>query len=355
MKIGEEFLNDLLITNTPFIDVRASVEFEHGHLPGAVNLPILNNHERSEVGTVYKRQGREAAVALGHQLISGAVKAERMAAWIEFIRRYPDTAIYCFRGGLRSQITQKWLQEIGIERPILQTGYKGARHHLDLELQKFCRNTKFLTVSGMTGCGKTRFLQNARRLKHQGVIDLEDLANHRGSAFGALPEPQPSQAQFEILLSTECLKITNSPKQTVLIEDESRLVGRCALPQVLFTALRSAEVIWLEEPLEKRVENIFEDYILKAASISMFDQYKKAVLSITPKLGGLRSKEILELIEHCKADYCATGGLTRNLEWIEKILVYYYDPVYHNSLTRRQVTSVFRGSGALALEALRGQ
>jgi tRNA 2-selenouridine synthase len=125
--ITAEYYKSLFFEDTPLIDVRAPVEFATGSLPNSVNLPILNDEERALIGTTYKTQGRETAIQLGHQLISGDVKEQRLQAWRSYIDLHPHAVIYCFRGGLRSQITQQWLKEAGIQRPLITGGYKAVR------------------------------------------------------------------------------------------------------------------------------------------------------------------------------------------------------------------------------------
>lgn len=353
------------MANTPLIDVRAPIEFQQGSLPGAVNLPILNDQERALIGTTYKQQGQEAAVKLGYELISGAVKESRVQLWAESIQANPQTVIYCFRGGKRSQITQQWLREIGIERPIIEGGYKAVRGFLISELERYSQTHSFRVLTGATGSGKTRFLQE---LKNEiGLVDLEKLAHHRGSAFGSMGVPQPSQIDFENQLSLKLIRLDRDfPKDfKPLIEDESRLIGACHLPGAFFESLRSSSVIWIDEPLDKRVDNIFKDYIvdsaiglavasiprcaeeveiLKSEALRLFDRYKNAVKAITRKLGGLRAQEILVDLLAAETQFLESGELFANRIWIEKLISWYYDPMYSGSLEKRQSHVLFKGS-----------
>lgn len=366
-------LKKIFLQRVPFIDVRAPVEFQAGHLPGAVNLPILNNEERALIGTTYKREGREAAIRLGYQLISGPVKDERVAAWESFLRQHPDAILYCFRGGQRSQITQQWLQEKGWSRPLLIGGYKKARQFLIDEIEGFSRSRKMLVLSGPTGSGKTVFLRQAQDFYP--TVDLELLASHRGSAFGAMDKRQPTQIDFENQMAVRLLEIEDNCSVSVrpLVEDESRLIGKVCQPASFFKCLRDSEVIWLEEPLEVRVENIFKDYILDTAlgecisqiprcadeldilrtqAMSVFAKFKVSLQMISTRLGGLRYKEILQDLESAEEEFIQHNSLAKNRLWIEKTLLYYYDPLYLGSLDRRQVKVTFRGASKEAMEFL---
>ncbi len=189
-------LKELFSNNTSLIDVRSPVEFEQGAFPSAVNLPVLDNEQRREVGICYKEHGQEAAIELGHTLVSGTDKREKMEKWIAEIKKHPDAVIYCFRGGLRSKITQGWLREAGVNIPIIEGGYKRLRNYLLANLEEQVEANSFLVISGNTGSGKTEILNNLSTKGHR-AIDLEGLANHRGSAFGEEATPQPSQVDFD--------------------------------------------------------------------------------------------------------------------------------------------------------------
>ncbi|WP_415063586.1 tRNA 2-selenouridine(34) synthase MnmH [Bdellovibrio sp.] len=366
-------LKNLFLQDTPFIDVRAPVEFAQGSLPGAVNLPILNDEERALIGTTYKQSGQDAAVRLGYQLISGAVKEERVQRWQSFISAHPQTVLYCFRGGKRSQITQQWLKDIGVERPLIVGGYKATRQFLMNEIEAFAKKKSLLVVSGPTGSGKTDLLKEAAAFYPS--IDLEGLAHHRGSAFGSLDSAQPSQIDFENRLAVTLIKVEdkNDLQLRPIVEDESRLIGRVTQPMIFFERLRTSEVLWIDEPLEVRVENIFKDYIentdlgmahsqtarcaeelqiLRSQALRVFEKYKKSLMSIHRKLGGLRTQEIMADLETSEHNFLNSNEVLSNKVWIEKLLNYYYDPLYLGSLERRQVSVCFKGTKKQALEYL---
>jgi tRNA 2-selenouridine synthase len=345
--LNSEILRELFKKNTAYIDVRAPVEFAQGHLPGAINLPILNDEERAIIGTTYKKEGSEAATKLGYQLISGEVKNSRLQQWLSFIKKNPEAYLYCFRGGQRSQITQKWMAEAGVQRPLIIGGYKRARTFLMNETERLSESQPLLILSGTTGSGKTTFL-NAVSEFYQGV-DLERLACHRGSAFGAMSVEQPAQTYFENNLAVHLIRSEN--KKPLLLEDESHLIGRCAIPKIFFEKMRQAPVLWLDVSLEERIQNIYYDYITiniasleKAEALQVFSRYKNSMQGISKKLGGLRTQELLDLLIVCEKEFLEAGHLENNKKWIEKLLVYYYDPLYLSSLERRRVKILFKGS-----------
>lgn len=338
------------------MDVRAPVEYEQGHLPGALNRPLLNNEERALIGKTYKESGQDVAVALGYRLISGEVKESRLRQWLEALQD-PQSVLYCFRGGKRSQITQGWLREAGLERPLIEGGYKAVRQFLMNEIAVFSQAHEFLVVAGPTGSGKTHFI-NAVAAEYPS-LDLEALARHRGSAFGAGPVAQPTQINFENSLAKAVIrledKITSGCRP--IVEDESRLIGKCCLPGEFFERLRASEVLWLEEPFEQRVRNIHADYISRSPigqslegkaseqeALNTFAKYQGAVHAISRKLGGLRTQEVLADLAGSEVSFRKQGETESNLIWIAKLLEYYYDPLYLGSLNRRGVRVAFRGS-----------
>lgn len=326
-KLGADQFERLLLGSTRWIDVRAPVEFSAGAVPGAINLPLLSNEERHRIGITYKQQGREAAVKLGHELVSGEVKETRLRAWLEASQDV-GTIIYCFRGGLRSQITQSWLREAGVSRPIITGGYKALRRFLLGILEQ--RIPELEVVSGPTGSGKTTFLHASGKP----FLDLEELAAHRGSAFGAMDRAQPSQADFENALALAILRLPKGEK--VLVENESRLIGHCYIPELFFHKMKASPKIHLEKPFEERVENIFRDYILESRlgqknDLSRFDDFRKSVIAISRKLGGARAQEILQDLDLCRKEFETERKLDRNRVWIGKLLEWYYDPLYRRA------------------------
>ena len=348
----------MFLSEIPLIDVRAEVEFAEGSLPNAVNLPIMNNEERAKVGTAYKVSGREVAMALGHRLVSGEVKTARLKAWTEQIEKNPTAVFYCYRGGLRSKITQQWLKEAGIDRPLIEGGFKNARQYLRNSIDECAREKEFLMLSGPTGSAKTRIIALAGRIYPS--VDLEALARHRGSAFGAWSEPQPPQVDFENQLAVSLLKL-KAETRPLLLEDESRLIGRSVLPPLFFDRMRASEVLLVTESFELRVQNIFEDYVLGTdlsgdddARISkVYGRYQVALHSIGRRLGGLRLQEIRTSLQNAEFEHRAGRGLEANKIWISQLLQYYYDPIYRSSLDKRNPKILFQGRSAEILDKLK--
>src|SRR6476646_9398307 len=198
---------------TIVVDVRTPLEFEQGHIPGAVNIPIFTNEERVIVGTSYKQQGRQAAILLGFELTG--------PKWADFIRRAEELApdkkilVHCWRGGMRSGAMAWAFDLYGFDVGTLKGGYKAFRR---AGIDAFSKPYPFVILSGSTGCAKTRTLQQMKALGEP-VIDLEDLAQHQGSAFGSMGKlTQPSQEQFENLLGVELQKMDIS--KHIWLEDE---------------------------------------------------------------------------------------------------------------------------------------
>ncbi len=329
-KIFEPDFKSLFLGDTKWIDVRAPIEFGAGSLPGAINLPLLTDSERHDVGLIYKQKGQEAAIELGHRLVSGEVRESRVEAWLSELEQHPGAILFCFRGGLRSQLTQQWLHERGVDRPIVSGGYKALRRYLQTALETCAGQQELLVVTGPTGSGKTEYLGTCGRP----YLDLEALASHRGSAFGALGQ-QPSQVDFENALAIELIRLQKI-EGPVLIEDESRRIGQRSIPEALFQKMKSSPKLKIEVSFENRVENIFTDYVLKSSlgasgDLGKFDDFRRSVMAISRKLGGLRAQEIMADLAVSQIEFEAGRGLDTNRVWIDKLLKWYYDPLYSGS------------------------
>jgi len=188
--------------DTPLLDIRAPIEFANGSFPSVLNVPLMTDDERHLIGIRYKEKGQESAIKLGRELVNGHLKEQRVGNWLDFVNKHPSGALYCFRGGLRSKIAQEWIyQQSGISYPRIKGGYKALRSFLINEMSRIVNEKIFLVVGGQTGCGKTLLLN-----KLENSIDLEGLANHRGSAFGNNVTPQPKQIDFENAFAIELIK-----------------------------------------------------------------------------------------------------------------------------------------------------
>jgi tRNA 2-selenouridine synthase len=341
--VAIEDLREDLMRGARWLDVRAPVEFAQGHVPGACNLPLLNDEERTVVGTTYKREGSKAAVELGHRLVCGAVKAERIGAWRDFLKA-EGAVIYCFRGGLRSRISQSWLSEEGVEIRRLDGGYKSARRFFMRETESIGRRLPLTVIAGSSGSGKTKLLRALAA--DRPVLDLEKLANHRGSAFGALSESQPSQPNFENQLALELMR-KNRAGGIVAIEDEGWTIGRLLVPSALFQNLSRSPLVCIEEPLEARAESIWQEYVRDAVAKhgqAAFTSLVKGVDRISRKLGGARSQEILAEIHAGEREFQTHGTLNASRDWILKLLTWYYDPFYEKHLSASLDRIRFRGT-----------
>ena len=192
MSWSEINLKKLFLQDTPLIDVRAPIEFKDGHFPCSINLPLMNDEERHLIGIEYKKLGQLKAIELGHKLVSGETKENRISDWVNFLKINPNAQLYCFRGGMRSQIATEWIADRGIKLEKITGGYKALRQFLLNTLEEKSKVVKLVVISGRTGTGKTPFLYQT----NLPMIDLEKLANHRGSSFGGMG-PQPTPINFE--------------------------------------------------------------------------------------------------------------------------------------------------------------
>lgn len=334
----------LLAAGTPFLDVRAPGEFARGSVPGAVNLPLLDDAERHRVGIVYKQSGHAAAVALGQRLVSGAVRVQRERAWRDFAAAHPDAWIYCWRGGERSAVVQAWLRELGVELPRVPGGFKALRNAGLRVLERAPGSKSWLVLGGRTGSGKTDLLQQVPC-----AIDLEGLANHRGSAFGARETPQPTPVTFENLLAVAWLRHRH---RHLVVEDESRTIGRLALPEGWHGRMQTAPLAVLEVPLEIRVGNIRREYVERPLARGqdaavLRARYADAVRRIERRLGGLRRRQVDQALERGFAH-------GEHDAWIERLLVWYYDPMYDHQLDGKRDRIIVQGCAARVLDHLRG-
>ena len=335
MRPDSEDYRSILLGKAPLLDVRAPVEFAQGSFPGAVNAPLMNDEERHLVGLQYKRAGQESAIRLGHQLVNGAVKEERVARWAQFARAHPDGYLYCFRGGLRSQVSQQWLAEAGIAYPRIVGGYKGMRGFLLETLERTIAQSRFLLVAGFTGSGKTDVIACLRH-----AIDLEALAHHRGSSFGKHATEQPMQIDFDNRLAIALLRLDDAGVRNIALEDESRHIGRCALPNALREAMLNSKVVWIDESLDSRVERILRDYVedlgqqfvRQRGEAYGFGEFAHRLLeslqNVKKRLGGERHARLDGLMREALAAQREGKGLDLHREWIRPLLSEYYDPMY---------------------------
>ncbi|MHC8305054.1 tRNA 2-selenouridine(34) synthase MnmH [Pseudomonas sp. PB3P13] len=360
MPIDVTDYRDIFLHDRPMMDTRAPVEFAKGAFPGVANLPLMNDSERQRIGTCYKEQGQQAAITLGHQLVSGPVKAQRIQAWAQFAQAHPDGLLYCFRGGLRSQIVQQWLKdEAGIDFARVGGGYKAMRTFLLETLDQAVTQCDFILLGGMTGTGKTEVLTQLNN-----GLDLEGHANHRGSSFGKRATGQPSNIDFENRLAVDLLKKRDRGIEQFVLEDESRMVGSCALPLPLFQGMQRFPMVWLEDSLQGRVERILRDYVVDLCAefigvhgeegFALFSERLLASLNnVQKRLGGERYRRLLILLEVALAEQARSGAVDLHRGWIEGLLREYYDPMYAFQREKKGARIEFVGEQAAVLEYLR--
>jgi len=339
----------IVLENRPLIDVRAPVEFKNGAFPHTVNLPLMNDEERRLVGIRYKQAGNEKAVELGEKLV-GPYKNERLARWKAFIELHPEAYLYCFRGGQRSQISQRWLHDSGVIIPRLKGGYKAFRHFLMNESERIAAKSNTLIIGGRTGSGKTLLLH-----KLENAIDLEGLANHRGSSFGNHITEQPTQISFEDALAYALIHHETKHGDHLVIEHESQSIGHIHIPKPIFENFKKGKLIILNTPIQERVQITFDEYVSTALLLyeSHFNEkgayiwsenIKKGLDRIKRRLGGERHRQITTLFLNAFQTQLQTGKTESHKHWIQILLESYYDPMYDYQIEKTALPIVFRGN-----------
>ncbi len=353
----------ILLNDIPLLDVRAPVEFNQGAFPLAENHPLIDNREREDIGIRYKDRGQDAAIKLGHELVQGEIKSQRISHWQSFFEQHPQGVLYCFRGGMRSKISQQWIYEkTGVIYPRIKGGYKAMRRFLIDELEASCRRINPVMLGGRTGIGKTILLQE---LKQQ--IDLEGIYHHRGSVFGKHVTPQPSQIDIENKLSIELLKLLSKQYSQIVFEDEGSNIGSRLIPDVLFKKMKQSPLILLEANVDERVNITFQEYIIEslaehqryngdeAGFTSWSEQLQLSIDKIQRRLGGVRYKQLKALLVDAIQQQISTGDIDSHKEWIKVLLVDYYDPMYDFQTEKKLDRIIFRGSQEAVLAYLKQQ
>ena len=292
---------------TAIVDVRSPGEYAEGHIPGAINMPIFNDKERSIVGTLYKNEGRQPAIETGLEIVG-----PKMA---EFARNAAEIAtsgkllVHCWRGGMRSE-SMAWLYErIGIQCFVLEGGYKAYRNFL---LRQLSDIPQLLVIEGPTGSGKTEILMNLKSMGEQ-VIDLETLAHHKGSVFGGIGQKmQPTTQQFQNDLLEEILNLDRSKR--IWVEGESKTIGRVFLPDSFWNRMNEATLIEINVSQEIRVKRLMHEYGMLPK-----EEMETAIISLGKRIGEVQKNEILN-------DY-----REGNLELVAAKLLDYYDKTYIHS------------------------
>jgi len=293
------------------IDVRTSAEFEQGHIPGAINIPLFTNEERAIVGTIYKKKTKKLAVLeglkfVGPKMYDFAVKAQKLAKDNKIL-------VHCWRGGMRSA-SMAWLFETtGLQADTLEGGYKAYRSFIRKALS---RNQKIHVLGGMTGSNKTDILKVMMEMGEQ-VIDLEGEARHRGSSFGQIGlEPQPTNEQFENNIAKLWLEL--DPEKVLWLEDESRAMGRVRIVEDMFDLIRKSPLIILQKTKQMRINHLVDEY----AELDK-GELENAIKRIEKRIGGLNLKMALEALRN--DDFAEVANLTLN----------YYDKTYTYGIEQR--------------------
>ncbi|MEZ4828152.1 MAG: tRNA 2-selenouridine(34) synthase MnmH [Bacteroidia bacterium] len=302
----------------PLIDVRSPGEYHHGHIPGAINIPLFDNEERKTVGILYKQKGRESAIAKGLEIVGP--KADGFIRQAKELNSGSKLMVHCWRGGMRSE-SMAWLwSTTGFDVTVLEGGYKAYRQNV---LSDFGKPLKLIILGGKTGSGKTAIL-HALAQEGEQVIDLEGLACHKGSAFGAIGQlPQPTVEQFENDLHQALGKL--DAERHIWIEDESHSIGRVYIPQLFYDQMKSAPVHVIEIPLEARVTRLMEEY-----AGAPKDQLVEALMKIQKRLGGNDVKKAISALD--AGDY-KTGA---------EIALHYYDKAYTHGLMQKSPKLIYK-------------
>jgi tRNA 2-selenouridine synthase len=321
----DEFLK--LAETHPVFDVRSPGEYNHAHMPGAISLPLFTDEERKEVGTAYKQISREQAIKIGLDYFGP--KMRKMVEQVETAGSQQSAdgslptanciLVYCWRGGMRSGAVSWLLDMYGFKVYTLIGGYKKFRNHV---LDTFKKPYLFNIIGGYTGSGKTELLKNLKE-KGEKVIDLEGIANHKGSAFGAIGlPPQPTQEMFENLLSCELSAVgcqAELAEAPIWLEDESQRIGLVNIPGDIWKNMRGSKVWFLDIPFEERLKHITPEY-----GVLEQDKLIAAIERISQKLGHLNAKTAILLLKE--------GKISESFD----ILLRYYDKFYFRSLHNRE-------------------
>ncbi|NDJ58591.1 tRNA 2-selenouridine(34) synthase MnmH [Enterobacteriaceae bacterium 4M9] len=344
----------LLLADVPLLDVRAPVEFAQGALPAADNQPLMVDDERAAVGTCYKQSGQQAALALGQQLVSGATREARIAAWRAWCKAHPHGYICCARGGLRSHIVQQWLRESGIDFPLVDGGYRALRQYAQ-EASATQVSRPMLLVSGNTGCGKTLLVRELAW-----GVDLEGIARHRGSSFGGMLAEQPSQATFENHLAVTLLQKSQahgeSPGFSWVLEDEGAAIGSRHIPLQLRNQMQCAEIVVINDPFERRLARLEEEYFRQMAAAFIDQQGEEAgwrafadylrhgLSAIRRRLGLENYLRLNTQLEQALAQHHRDNAPGAHLRWLAPLLSDYYDPMYRYQLAKKHQQIRFEGT-----------
>ncbi|MFP4022129.1 MAG: tRNA 2-selenouridine(34) synthase MnmH [Halanaerobium sp.] len=318
------YQESLSLKNSIYIDARTKAEYKEATIPGAVNIELLNNEERKIIGTVYKQQSPKKAKLKGVELVSPKIPG-LIAEVNQLVQKYDNLIIFCSRGGLRSKSLAEFSDLAGIEVYRLEGGYKEYRHYIIDKLENYDFKGKISVLHGNTGVGKTYILKEMQKLGAD-IIDLEGIANHRGSAFGGIGLEKPyNQKYFESLLWEELNKKDNKDG-VIFVEAESRRVGHSVIPKFFHQKMKVGDDLLINASIKKRVENIYLEYIkdIESNQQQFIERVLESLTSIKKYLIKKAGKDsyfrLLELAEAAEFK-----------ELTKILLEEYYDPMYEHS------------------------
>ncbi len=327
MSVKNIFIDEFVTADNAHItiDVRSPSEYAHAHIPNAVNIPLFSNEERKIIGTAYKQQSRQVAIKLGLDFYGPKMKliVEEVEAVIARGNMNNSNAsprinlhLHCWRGGMRSAAVAWLLELYGFNVYTLSGGYKAYRNWV---LKTIAQPLSLKILGGFTGSGKTDLLEDMKTKGHA-ILNLEKLANHKGSAFGALgTQKQPSQEMFENIIAQTLYQLQREKDTSIWVEDESQRIGRLNIPQSIYDNMRQSPVYFLEIPFEKRLKNIVESY-----GSYTEDDLVTCISRISNRLGGLETKLAINFL------------FQKNVKESFRILLNYYDKWYSKGLQNRK-------------------
>ncbi len=355
--VTSDHFRDLFKVNVPFLDVRAKFEFDKGHFPTSFNFPILNDEERHAVGVCFKEKGKEAAITMGLSLVKGEVKEQRIKAWCEFATKHKNTHLYCWRGGLRSNYASQWMNDNGFRIPRINGGFKALRRILVDEVDNAALHVPMMLIGGKTGTSKTVLVNSI-----EFSSDLEGHANHRGSSFGRRVSGVKTQIDFENSLGIDLIKkLELYPNRTLVLEDESRRIGNCIIPDNFLNKMHSSPVGIIEMSMDQRIKHIEKEYV-----IDMFQEFIKAypkdgwdrfvdyltqsLARVQKRLGHERYTKIRMMMNKALEKQHIDGSTFQHEGWIQSLINDYYDPMYEYQLSKKTNLVIFRGAYNEVLE-----
>jgi len=291
-----------------YIDTRSPGEFEGDHIPGAVNIPIFNNEERKIVGTIYTKESVDKAVATGTDIYQKKIDLIK-----KDLAKYKDNhvIIYCWRGGMRSKTITELAVNLGLDAVQLKGGYKGYRKYVRDQMLTYKLKPILIVLHGLTGTGKTEIVNNFKD-----SIDLEGLAKHRSSLYGAIGLNPRTQKMFETLLLQKLNDLAD--RKYIVVEGESRKIGNIIIPEFFWKAMKKGINIRVNASMKERIKRLAAIYADDKDSIQ---ELKSITKGLRQKLTGKVTDELVGFLDNNKIE-----------DFMEGMLIHYYDPLYSHSI-----------------------